>query len=84
MYFCRMMRKEIHLTEDVVKLLEKKAKARNRNLKNYLEHLVIEDSKESDEPPEEYKIMMDARLEKIEKGEMKFISHEEMKAKHGF
>lgn len=38
-------RKEVSLNEDVIKKLEGKAKKENRNLKNYMEQVLIKDSK---------------------------------------
>ena len=40
-----MKRKEIALPEEVVKKLESKALKENRSLKNYMEQVLIKDSK---------------------------------------
>jgi hypothetical protein len=40
-----LKRKEVFLTDEVVELLQKKADAQHRPLKNYLESVLIEESK---------------------------------------
>ena len=40
-----MKRKEVSLPEEVISKLEVKAKKENRNLKNYMEQVLIKDSK---------------------------------------
>lgn len=40
-------RKEVHLTKTVIKDLKKRAKADERSLMNYMEKVLIDDSKKS-------------------------------------
>ena len=76
-------KKLIELDEKTIEILEKQAKLQKRSLKNYLEHFIEEKAKYMSEPSDEYKRMMDERLDAIEKGTAKTISMEEIRQQYG-
>ena len=78
-----MIRKELHLDEKIISTLEEEAKRQNRSLKNYLEHLVIEQSKRLKLPSKEYRDMMDNLLEKFDSNEMSFSTIEDVIRRNG-
>ncbi|TSE08791.1 hypothetical protein [Aquimarina algiphila] len=78
-----MIRKELHLKEDIVKALEKEAKKQNRSLKNYLENLAIQQVKRLEVPSKEYTDMMDNLLDRFENKEIEFSSIEEVLNRNG-
>lgn len=78
-----MVRKELHLDEKVISALEAEANRQNRSLKNYLEHLAIEQAKKLETPSKEYRDMMDGMLKRLEKGEIEFSGLEEVMARNG-
>ena len=78
-----MIRKELHLDEQVVSALEAEAKRQNRSLKNYLEHLAIEQAKRLGVPSKEYTEMMDDLLNKFDNNEIEFSTIEEVLNRNG-
>ncbi len=76
-------KKLIELDEKTIEILEKQAKLQKRSLKNYLEHFIEEKAQYMSEPSDEYKKMMDERLDAIEKGTAKTISMEEIRQQYG-
>lgn len=78
-----MMRKELHLDETVVSVLEAEAKRQNRSLKNYLEYLAIEEAKKLEVPSKEYTDMMGDLLTKFDKNEIEFSTIEEVMSRNG-
>jgi hypothetical protein len=78
-----MMRKELHLDETTVSVLEAEAKRQNRSLKNYLEFLAIEQAKKLEVPSKEYTDMMDGLLSKFDKNEIEFSTIEEVMNRNG-
>ena len=71
------------MDEKTIEILEKQAKLQKRSLKNYLEHFIEEKAQYMSEPSDEYKKMMDERLDAIEKGTAKTISMEEIRQQYG-
>ena len=78
-----MIRKELHLDKKTIATLEKEAKRQNRSLKNYLEHLAIEQSKRLELPSKEYRNMMDNLLEKFDSGQLKFSNIDDVLKRNG-
>ncbi len=78
-----MIRKELHLDETVISVLEAEAKRQNRSLKNYLEFLAIEQAKKLEVPSKEYTDMMDDLLDKFDKNEIEFSTIEEVMSRNG-
>ncbi|RAV31007.1 hypothetical protein [Sinomicrobium soli] len=78
-----MVRKELHLDEQVIKILEAEARRQNRSLKNYLEHLAIAQAKELEVPPKAYTEMMDDLCYKFDKGQIEFSAIEDVLARYG-
>lgn len=76
-------RKEIHLPEKVILLLEYQAKKEGRNLKNYIEYILSEKANEM-QPSKEYMQMMDEMLTKVAEGKEDYISEEQIRAKYKF
>ena len=72
-------KKLIELDEKTMAILEKEAKNQNRSLKNFIEYTLEDKAKNFAEPSEEYKAMVDDMLEKHKKGEIKWISSEEVR-----
>lgn len=71
-------RKEVVLDEETLSILEEKAKAQGRNLKNYMEFVLREDAY-AFEPSEAYKTMMDKMIDNHHKGKTNYTSWEEVK-----
>ena len=78
-----MVRKELHLDERVVSMLEEEAKRQNRSLKNYLEFLAIEQAKRLEVPSKEYSKMMDGLLDKFDNDQIEFSTIEEVMNRNG-
>lgn len=78
-----MIRKELHLEENILRILEKEAKNQNRSLKNYLEHIAIQQAKLLEEPSKEYTNMIDDLLDRFEKNEIEFSSIENVLNRNG-
>ncbi|MFD0798696.1 hypothetical protein ACFQZJ_14580 [Maribacter chungangensis] len=78
-----MIRKELHLDEAIISVLEAEAKRQNRSLKNYLEFLAIEQAKKLEVPSKEYTDMMDGLLNKFDNNEIEFSSIEEVMSRNG-
>ncbi|WP_424003838.1 hypothetical protein [Maribacter sp. IgM3_T14_3] len=78
-----MIRKELHLDETIISVLEAEAKRQNRSLKNYLEFLAIEQAKKLEVPSKEYTDMMDDLLNKFDNNEIEFSSIEEVMSRNG-
>jgi hypothetical protein len=72
------IRKEVTLDDQTMAILKIQAEKQGRNLKNYMEHVLKENANHF-EVTEEYKIMMDALLEKHKKGEMNYTPWEDFK-----
>ena len=78
-----MIRKELHLDKKILATLEKEAKRQNRSLKNYLEHLVIEQSKRLELPSKDYQNMMDNLLEKLDSKQLNFSNIDDVLKRNG-
>ena len=78
-----MIRKELHLENNVIKTLEFEAKRQNRSLKNYLENLAIEQAKKLELPSKEYTEMMDKLLSDFDNNKMEFSTIEEVLQRNG-
>lgn len=78
-----MIRKELHLTKEIVSALEAEAKRQNRSLKNYLEFLAIEQARRLEVPSKEYTEMMDNLLNKFEDDEIEFSAIQEVLDRNG-
>lgn len=76
-------RKEIHLPEKIILLLEYQAKKEGRNLKNYIEYILSEKANEL-RPSKEYIQMMDAMLSKVADSQEDYISEEKIREKYNF
>ena len=76
-------RKEIHLQEQVIMMLEHQAKKEGRNLKNYMEYILNQKAKEM-KPSKEYMKMMDEMLSKVEEGEIEYVSEKDIRKKYNF
>ena len=73
------VRKEVALEKEIVEKLKIKAKEDGRNLKNYLEKILIDKANDDFQITEDYKKMMDEMLAKNERGELKFTPWEEVR-----
>lgn len=78
-----MIRKELHLDKNILQTLEEEAKRQNRNLKNYLESLVIEQAKKLEVPSKEYTQMMDNLLNKFDNNTILFSNIDEVLQRNG-
>ena len=78
-----MVRKELHLDERIISMLEAEAKRQNRSLKNYLEFLAIEQAKKLEVPSKEYTDMMDDLLHKFDTNQIEFSTIEEVMSRNG-
>lgn len=74
------IRKEISLDAQIIERLKTKAQKEGRNLKNYMEKILMNDANDF-ELTESYKEKLDNLLSKYEKGEMVFLTEEEFKSK---
>lgn len=71
-------RKEILLEEDALNLLEFKAKKAGRNLKNFMEFVLLEEAY-AFEPSASYKMMMDKMIDDHHSGRTNYTSWEDVK-----
>lgn len=78
-----MIRKEVHLDQDTLNILKQEAQKQNRSLKNYLEHLAIEQAKKLQTPSPQYMEMMDQMLEDFDNEKLNFSSLEDILKKNG-
>lgn len=78
-----MIRKELHLDNNVIKTLELEAKKQNRSLKNYLEYIVIEQAKKLQLPSKGYTEMMDKLLNDFDNKKIEFSTIEEVLERNG-
>lgn len=76
-------KKLIELDDKTIEILKKQAKLEKRSLKNYLEFMIEDRALHFAEPSEEYKAMMDEMLEMKKKGQIKWISSEEVRKRYG-
>ncbi|MEO8934123.1 MAG: hypothetical protein ABI295_07425 [Xanthomarina sp.] len=76
-------KKLIELDNKAIEILEKQAKLQKRSLKNYLEYTLEDQAMRYSEPSEEYKKMMDAMIERDEKGDLITHSWEDIKKFYG-
>ncbi|WP_461443890.1 hypothetical protein [Maribacter sp.] len=77
------IRKLIDIEEEVLKILNQEAKKQKRSLKSLLEYTIEETARKLESPSEEYQIMMDGMLKRLEKGEIDFDPIEEIEKKYG-
>ncbi|MCF6306713.1 MAG: hypothetical protein L3J09_02030 [Flavobacteriaceae bacterium] len=73
-------RKEVSLNEETIVLLKIQAEKEGRNLKNFMEQILIKKAQDF-ELSNEYKLMMDEMLEKHKKGELNYAPWEDVKNK---
>jgi len=76
-------KKLIELDDKAIAILEKQAKLQKRSLKNYIEYSLETQALRFSEPSDQYKKMMDEKLEKFERGEMKTFTWESIKNEYG-
>ncbi|MBS9460983.1 hypothetical protein KIM67_01075 [Flagellimonas sp. 389] len=79
----KRVRKLIDLDENALSVLEAEAKKQKRSLKSFLEYTIEETARRLESPSEEYTIMMDDMLSRLEKGEVQFNPIEEIEKKYG-
>ncbi|PQL91673.1 hypothetical protein [Apibacter adventoris] len=72
------IRKEVSLDNQTLALLQIQAEKEGRKLKNYLEDILKQKANEF-ELSDEYKTLMDERLDKHEKGEINYTSWDQFK-----
>lgn len=72
----KKIRKQISLDSQTIESLQHQAEKSGKNLKEYMEHILLQQANEF-EITDEYKAMMDEILEQHAKGEIKYISREE-------
>lgn len=77
------VRKLIDIDSDILKILDTEAKKQKRSLKSLLEYTIEETARKLESPSEEYQIIMDDMLKKLEKGQLNFSPIEEIRAKYG-
>lgn len=76
-------RKEIHLPDQVIMVLEHQAKQEGRNLKNYIEYILNEKAQEL-RPSKEYMKMMDEMLSGVEEAKVDYVSEKDVRKKYNF
>lgn len=76
-------KKLIELDNKIIKILEKQAKLQKRSLKNYIEYTLEDTAIRYSEPSEEYKKMMDEKLERLKNGTLKTYSLKEVLKEYG-
>lgn len=76
-------RKEIHLPEEIILMLEYQAKRAGRNLKNYIEFVLNQKANEI-QPSKEYIQMMDKMLSEVEEGKTAYITESDIRKKYKF
>lgn len=76
-------RKEIHLPEKTLLLLEHQAKKDGRNLKNYMEYVLNLKAEEAT-PSKEYMQMMDEVLTEVAEGKATYVTEGKIREKYNF
>jgi len=76
-------KKLIEIDNKALEILKKQAKLQKRSLKNYIEFMLEETAARFSEPSEEYKAMMDEKLDQLEKGTLKTYSYREVMERYG-
>jgi hypothetical protein len=76
-------RKEIHLPDQVIMVLEHQAKQEGRNLKNDIEYILNEKAQEL-RPSKEYMKMMDEMLSGVEEDKVDYVSEKDVRKKYNF
>ena len=76
-------KKLIELDDRAIAILEKQAKLQKRSLKNYIEYTLEDQALRFSEPSEEYKKMMDEKLEQLENGTLKTTPLSEVLKRYG-
>jgi len=76
-------KKLIEIDNKALEILKKQAKLQKRSLKNYIEYMLEDTAARFSEPSEEYKAMMDEKLDQLEKGILKTYSYEEVMKQYG-
>ncbi len=76
-------KKLIEIDNKALEILKKQAKLQKRSLKNYIEFMLEETAARFSEPSNEYKVMMDKKLEQLEKGTLKTYSYKEAMKQYG-
>ena len=71
-------RKEVSLDDQTIAILQIQAEKEGRKLKNYLEYILKEKANDF-ELTNEYKSMIDAKLEKHYSGESQYISEDDFR-----
>ena len=71
-------KKLIELDNKTIEILEKQAKLQKRSLKNYIEYTLEDTAIRYSEPSEEYKKMMDDKLDRLKDGSLKTYSYKEV------
>jgi hypothetical protein len=79
----RKIRKLIDVDQEVLHILDEEAKKQNRSLKSLLEYTIEETARRLESPSEEYKIMVDDMLKRLEKREVDFDPIEVIEKKYG-
>lgn len=76
-------KKLIEIDNNALEILKKQAKLQKRSLKNYIEFMLEDTAARFSEPSEEYKAMMDEKLDQLEKGTLKTYSYAEVMKRYG-
>lgn len=76
-------KKLIELDNKTIEILEKQAKLQKRSLKNYIEYTLEDIAIRYSEPSEEYKRMMDDKLDRLKDGSLKTYSLKEVLKEYG-
>ena len=76
-------KKLIELDNKTIEILEKQAKLQKRSLKNYIEYTLEDTAIRYSEPSEEYKKMMDDKLDRLKDGSLKTYSLKEVLKEYG-
>jgi DNA polymerase III delta prime subunit len=76
-------KKLIELDDKAIQILEQQAKLQKRSLKNYIEFTLEDTALRYSEPSEEYKKMMDDKLERLKNGTLKTYSVKEVMKQYG-
>lgn len=76
-----LKRKEIHLPQEIILILEHQAKKAGRNLKNYIEFVLNQKANEM-QPSKEYMQMMDEILREVEEDKTEYITESDIRKKY--
>lgn len=76
-------KKLIEIDDKALAILEKEAKNQKRSLKNYLEFTLEDIALRFSEPSEEYKVMVDDMIERMENGKLKLTPVSEVLKQYG-